>query len=285
MQFIAAPATLGAATGNMRLSNKNGRPAVPGEQLMRRAFLVSAVLASALALLHAPAEATVTAGSSGSKRVEGSGNVVDQPRAVSGFGAIKVTGPMNVELKAGDQEQVNVRFDDNLQTMIETVVVDGKTPTLEIRVARDASFRARKAPLVSITFKQLEALSLAGSGDVHADRIKSAALAIAIAGSSDVRIDEIDTDTLGVSIAGSGDFRAAGRADTQGIRIAGSGDVHTQKLVGKVVKISIAGSGDAQVHANEALEVTIAGSGDVIYGGSPKITQKITGSGSVRAGK
>ena len=85
---------------------------------MRRAFLVSAVLASALALLHAPAEATVTAGSSGAKRVEGSGNVVDQARAVSGFGAIKVSGPMNVELKAGDQEQVSVRFDDNLQAMI-----------------------------------------------------------------------------------------------------------------------------------------------------------------------
>ena len=234
---------------------------------MRRALLVSAIFASALALLHAPSEATVTAGSSGAKRVEGSGSIVDQPRSIGSFGAIRVTGPIDVQLKAGDQEQVSVRFDDNLQSMIETVVTEGKTPTLEIRVARDASFRARKAPVVNVTFKQLEAMSLAGSGDVHADRIKSPALAIAIAGSSEVRIDAVDTDTLGVSIAGSGDFRAAGRADTQGIRIAGSGDVRTKDLVGKVVKISIAGSGD------------------VIYGGSPKITKKIMGSGDVRAGK
>ena len=252
---------------------------------MRRAFLVTAVLASALALVHAPSEATVTVGASGGKRVEGSGTVVDQPRSVGSFAAIRVAGPINVQLKAGDQEQVSVRFDDNLQSMIETVVVDGNTPTLEIRVVRDASFRARKAPIVNVTFKQLEALSLSGSGDVNADRIKTPALAIAVAGNSDVRIDDLDTDTLGVSIAGSGDFRAAGRADTQGIRIAGSGDVRTPRLLGKTVKISIAGSGDAQVHADEALEVTIAGSGDVTYAGSPKITQKIMGSGNVRASK
>ena len=252
---------------------------------MRRALLSSAVFAGALALLQAPAGATVTSGSSGAKRVEGSGNLVDQARTVGSFSAIKVTGPMDVQLKAGDQEQVSVRFDDNLQPMIETVVTEGKTPTLEIRIARDAAFRARKAPVVSVTFKRLEALSLSGSGEVRADRIQSPALAIAIAGSSDVRIDQVDTDTLGVSVAGSGDFTAAGRADTQGIRIAGSGDVRTKGLIGKVVKIAIAGSGDAQVHANETLEVTIAGSGDVIYEGSPKITQKIMGSGNVRAGK
>ena len=252
---------------------------------MRRTFLVTALLASVLTLVHAPSEATVTVGSSGAKRVEGSGSVVDQSRTIGSFAAVRVTGPINVQLKAGDQEQVSVRFDDNLQPMIETVVVDGKTPTLEIRVSRDAAFRARKSPLVTVTFKQLEALSLSGSGEVNADRIKVPALAIAIAGSSEVRIEDIDTDTLGISIAGSGDFRAAGRADTQGIRIAGSGDVRTPRLVGKTVKISIAGSGDAQVHANEALEVTIAGSGDVTYAGSPKITQKVMGSGNVRQSK
>jgi hypothetical protein len=285
LQFIAVPLTRPAGPGKMRpLLDPAGLPARPGEHDMRRTFLATALLASVLTLVHAPSEATVNVGSSGS-RIEGSGNVIDQPRTIGSFAAIRVTGPMNVQLKAGDQEQVSVRFDDNLQPMIETVVVDGKTPTLEIRVARDAAFRARRAPTVTVTFKQLEGLSLSGSGEVTVDRVKSPVLAIAIAGSSDVRIDDIDTDTLGVSIAGSGDFRASGRADTQGIRIAGSGDVRTPRLVGKTVKISIAGSGDAQVHANEALEVSIAGSGDVTYAGSPKITQKIMGSGSVRASK
>ena len=249
-----------------------------------RSLLMTALLAGSLAFAAMPAAATVTVGS-GAKRVEGSGNVVDQPRQVGSFSAIRLSGPIDVQLRSGDKEEVSVRFDDNLQSLIETTVVEGRAPTLEVRVARDAAFRARKAPVVSITFRQLEALSLSGSGDVRADRIRTENLAIAISGSSDVRIDNLDTNTLGISIAGSGDFHAAGRADTQGIRIAGSGDVRAQGLAGKVVKISIAGSGDAHVHASETLEVNIAGSGDVTYVGSPKITQKIMGSGSVRSEK
>jgi hypothetical protein len=245
---------------------------------------MTVLLAGSLAFAPGFAAATVTVGS-GAKRVEGSGTVVDQQREVGSFSAIRVSGPIDVQLRSGDKEQVSVRFDDNLQSLIETTVVEGRAPTLEIRVARDASFRARKAPVVSITFRQLEALSLSGSGDVRADRVRTDDLAISIAGSSDVRIDDLDANTLGISIAGSGDFQASGRADTQGIRIAGSGDVRAQRLTGKVVKISIAGSGDAHVNASETLEVSIAGSGDVIYAGSPKVTQKIMGSGSVRANK
>jgi hypothetical protein len=229
----------------------------------------------------APLAATVTVGSSGS-RIDGSGRQIDDARAVGTFSAVRVSGPIDIVLRASDREQVIVHFDDNLTAVIETKVVADSVPTLDIRINPAAAFRSSKAPRVTVEFRTISALSLRGSGDVRADRVKGPVLAIGMAGSSDVRIDHLDVDTLGVSISGSGDFTAAGRATEQGYSISGSGDVAAGELIGQTVKVRIAGSGDVRVHAEQMLDVAIAGSGDVLYRGSPVIRKSIAGSGEIR---
>ena len=229
----------------------------------------------------APLAGTVTVGSSGS-RIEGSGRETDNVRAVGSFSAVRASGPIDIELKASEREQVTVHFDDNLAALIETRVVQDSAPTLDIRINPTAGFRSSKPPRVTVEFRTLSALSLRGSGDVRADRVKGPILAIAMAGTGDVRIDHLDVDVLGVSISGSGDFTAAGRAAEQGFSISGSGDVTAGELIGQTVKVRVAGSGDVRVHAEQMLDVAIAGSGDVLYRGSPVIRKSVAGSGEIR---
>ncbi len=238
-----------------------------------------ALLAAAFPPAHADDRAFVQRVGITGERVTGSGRIVEASRALAGFTALKLAGGIDVELRAGERESVTVRADDNVVPLIETRV---EGSTLVIGVARGASFRTRRTPRVLVEFVRLGAMSVAGSGDMRADRVRGDTFAVSIAGSGDVRIDALDVDALGVVLAGSGDFTAAGRANEQGFRIRGSGDVRTSELVGRSVKVSIAGSGDASVHATETLEVAIAGSGDVVYRGAPKVTKSITGSGSVR---
>jgi hypothetical protein len=224
---------------------------------------------------------TVVVGPSGS-RIDGSGRVTDEVRALAPFSAIRINGPIDVQLKASGREQVTIHFDDNLTGLIETRVVEGTTPTLDMRVQPGAGFKSRHAPKVTVEFKAISELSQNGSGEVVADTLSGPLLAISMSGSGDMRIRRVDVKVLGVSISGSGDFTAAGQAAEQGYSIAGSGNARAGDLVGQSVKVRIAGSGDARVHAESVLTVSIAGSGDVIYRGTPVIKKSIAGSGEVR---
>lgn len=251
--------------------------------------LLFSLLAATLAAGTPPASAqtaaaiaaTITAGASG-ERISGSGRIISQERAVESFSAVRIDGPMKIELKASTREMVTVRFDDNLVSMIDVRVVAGKVPTLTIGLADKAAFRAADDPVVVVEFKTLSEISLRGSGDVRGDLVRGPVLAVSNAGSGNVKIEALDVDVVGVAIAGSGDFTAAGRAGEQGFSIAGSGDIHASRLIGQTVKVRIAGSGDARVNAAEMLDVSIAGSGDVLYRGSPSIKRRIAGTGEVR---
>lgn len=247
-----------------------------------RAALLFALLAAVVQPAHADDCAFLQRVAFTGERVTGSGRIVEASRALAGFGALKVSGGIDVELRASGRESVTVRADDNVEPLIETRV---EGATLVIGVARGASFKTQRTPRVRVEFVRLGELSVAGSGDVRADRVRGDTFAVSVAGSGDVKIDALDVDSLGVVLAGSGDFVAAGRADQQGFRIRGAGDVRARDLVGRSVKVSIAGSGDAFVHATEELEVAIAGSGDVVYRGAPKVTKSVAGSGSVRPAK
>jgi len=223
--------------------------------------------------------ASVTFGSG--ERVKGSGRIVEDLRTHSGFVAVHVAGPIDVELKASDHDSVTVRIDDNVASLVETRVDGGDRPTLEIGVRSGASFRTSRRPIVVVEFRTLSELVLRGSGNARADRISADDFALSMSGSGDVRIDALQARRFAAVLSGSGDLLVRGRADQQAYRLSGSGDVDAGHLEGRSVQVSIAGSGDASVHATEALDATIAGSGDVAYRGSPHVTQRIRGSGSV----
>lgn len=212
-------------------------------------------------------------------KVVGSGNVVDEPRNVSGYSRVVVNGGIDVRLKRTGAEKAVVHADDNIVPLIETRVEGGK---LFVETKKDASFRTHTKLFVVVEFKQLDSIQLQGSGDVQVDDIKAGIFEGTIKGSGNLRIGRIEADTVALSIAGSGNFDARGNAGRLGVRIEGSGDVKAEDLKAKIAAVSIAGSGDARVHATESLQARIAGSGDVRYRGSPQVEKKIAGSGEVK---
>ena len=216
----------------------------------------------------------------GNSRIEGSGKVVERERSIIGYSKIRILGPIDVKLRASESERIKVSADDNVEPLIETRL-DGET--LVVDVKKDSSFSTRNKVVVHIDFKRLDALVLAGSGDIHLDRISGEKFTASISGSGDIKIADINVAQFMGSVSGSGELRVAGKATTQIWSIAGSGDVWSEKLKGQLIKISIAGSGDARLGSAETLDVTIAGSGDVTYSGTPSIKKVIVGSGSVTA--
>lgn len=202
-----------------------------------------------------------------------------EARAATGFSAVNLSAPVNVNLVQGDTEGLVLEGDEAALADLETVVEQG---ALKIRKISRMDIPAMSKVRVTVNARVIEALRISGSGDITAARLHATTLKIAVSGSGDVRIAELDAGTLDVSVAGSGDVLAAGKADTLSTSIAGSGDVKVGKLAARTAKVSIAGSGDVVVWAREQLSVSLVGSGDVRFYGDPEVKRTIVGSGSVR---
>ena len=240
--------------------------------LLRRP--AAALIAAATLLAPGPALAATT----------GSGKALSETRAVSGFQAIALPGSIDVVVRQASSEGVQVRADDNVLPLVQTIVEgSGDTRTLRIQFKAGVSVRTKTPVVVSVDVIKLSAVSSSGSGNIRIEALKTPQLSLSISGSSDARLQQLDTDQLSVSIADSGDVQASGRAGKLDVSIAGSGDLRARELAAGEVSVTIAGSGNASVTAQKTLSVAIAGSGDVDYGGGAVVTNKrIAGSGSVR---
>lgn len=214
----------------------------------------------------------------------GSGKAATETREASGFAVITLRGGIDLVVRQGAREAVQVSADDNLLPLLQTTVEgSGESRTLAVQWARGENIRTRTKAVVTVVVVKLTALASSGSGDMVVEALKTPALALSISGSSDAKLSGLDTAQLRVAITGSGDVQASGKAPKLSVSIAGSGDVRTGELAADDVSISIAGSGNASVRANKTLAVSIAGSGDVEYAGAATITnRRIAGSGSVR---
>lgn len=217
-------------------------------------------------------------------RVTGSGRIVSETRAVSGYSGVSLRGSFEVVLRASGKEGVELRGDDNLLPLIETRLVDDGQlgRVLELRW-RDGSSVSSKAGIVAtVDVATLRSIAVSGSGSVSGDSLATPSLAVRLAGSGDVALTRIKTDDLALSVAGSGDIKAGGRAGKLAIAISGSGDVDAEALESDEVSVRIAGSGDAAVTARKRLVVAISGSGDVLYRGDVQPQVSVAGSGHVK---
>lgn len=244
--------------------------------ILPRRRLLLATLASALTGAYT--------GLALAETVTGSGRMSTETRAAAGFEAVLLEASMKLVVRQGSQEAVEIRADDNLLPLIETLVeTRAGEPTLVVRWKRGTSIRNSREILVNVDAIRVRGLSASGSGTIEATGLKTDRLRMGVAGSGDVLVRDLSADEVEASIAGSGDVRAGGRAARLKVSIAGSGDADLAALTADEVKVSIAGSGDARVTADTALSVAIAGSGDVRYGGKvTAVKTSIVGSGDVR---
>lgn len=250
----------------------------PGSSMGRRLFAAALISVAAVGSAHA-----WSLSFGGSQRIEGNGDLATESRDVGAFDAVSVAGSFKVLVRQAGGEKVEVKTDRNLLPYLETKVVDGsKGRTLEISAKKGFSLNSRSSPTITVDMRQLRSLSIAGSGEIRVDAMKTGSVDASIAGSGDLRLNGLEADRLGLRVAGSGDIVAQGRAASLSVSVSGSGDVKARDLVVEEAKISIAGSGDVSVQATKTLKVSIAGSGDVAYLGSPEISLSNAGSGTVR---
>ena len=214
-----------------------------------------------------------------SKKVKGNGNVIKGSQTTVEYDKISVGGSFEVTLVSGKEGEITYSVESNLE---EYLVIEVKKGELKITWEKGVNVRTTKGVKVTVPFKDIEGISLAGSGEITSKNVVTADdLKLNVAGSGDMNVD-IDANNVESNIAGSGSMTVYGSAKNLESNIAGSGDFEGYGLVVvNDVDVNIAGSGSVETTANGNIKSSISGSGNVRYKGNAKINSRISGSGSV----
>jgi hypothetical protein len=185
-------------------------------------------------------------------------------------------------LTQGDDEKVVVDCDDDDFEDIEFDYSSGKL-TIKNKDKWSWSWSGGSDVDIYITMKNIDRLSVSGSGDIIGkNKINTDDLSLSISGSGDMDLD-VSSEDVDVRISGSGSVLLNGESDKMDARISGSGKVKAEDMEVKVFKASISGSGTCYITASEEVNASISGSGTVYYSGNPdKVVSNSSGSGKVK---
>lgn len=208
----------------------------------------------------------------------------EENREVAAFSEISLRVPATLHVKQGEHQSVELV---GKESALEEIVTEVKDRELIIRFPTKnyiwKDFTPGKIEIF-ITVPEVNALSVAGSGDIVSDGgINSRIIELEISGSGRMFLKDLKAERVKASISGSGDMELAGTGKSVdlSVLISGSGNFKGLDFPAEDVNVKIAGSGDAFVQAVSSLKVRAAGSGDVKYKGNPMIDQSILGSGKV----
>lgn len=213
------------------------------------------------------------------KRIKGNGNVITETRTTLDYEKITIGGSFDIVLVDGNEGELSIKIEDNLSKYLITEVKEG---TLKVRWKKGVNVRTRKGVKITIPFKQINAISLAGSGKIVTKNvISSQKLVLKIAGSGNLDLD-VKTTELITKIAGSGEMNLNGNTTKLVCKIAGSGDLDSYSLTTQNLEAKITGSGTLKATVNDKISARITGSGKIYYKGNATSEKvKITGSGSI----
>jgi hypothetical protein len=212
-------------------------------------------------------------------RIKGDGNLISKTRNVGEYDKISVAGSFDVKLVSGKEGKLDIKIEENLLEYLITEVDNGK---LRIKWKKGINISTRKGILITVPFRNIDAVTLTGSGDIFTtDTIKSDDFYTSVSGSGDVKL-VIDADKITSKITGSGDITISGTTDYLSTRVTGSGDFHGFSLKAKETEAKVTGSGDITVTTTEKISARVTGSGDIDYKGNPEFQDtKVTGSGDI----
>ena len=204
----------------------------------------------------------------GQGTITGSGNVVTQEEAISGFDKVEVSHAFKVNISQGETFSVVVHIDDNLLQYLE-VVKQGSTLKIGLKTERISRDTTREA---EVTMPDLTGLDLRGASQVTLTGFKSTnALNLDLSAAShlrgdieagDVRLDVSDTSQ--VTLRGS-----AGDVTMDDVSGASTVDLADFPVVN--ANVTARDSSVITVNASGTLDVDASGASEVYYVGDPTL--------------
>ncbi len=189
--------------------------------------------------------------------IQGNGEVVTEPRAVTDFSTVEAGGVFSIEWATG-APGLTITTDQNLLRHI-TTTVSGK----KLRMEWDTHLLPTQGIKVKLSSPVLSGAELNGAVRFTARKLTGASFVIEGNGATRIMLDGAVTG-LTASLNGASRLEA-------------------ENLQTQTCEMAISGAGRAEVSATDSLRVAISGAGKVTYAGNPKSVEKnISGAGSIK---
>lgn len=211
--------------------------------------------------------------------IKGNGAATRRLLEVADFKGLAAEGSLEVRLKQGAVQQVEVEAPSNLIDLLTTEVKDGIW-----HIATEGCYSTREPFVVHITVPSIDHVSVLGSGNiVGTDVFLTNDLTVTVQGSGELNL-AVQAATVQATVQGSGDITLSGRCSTFKAYVQGSGNIQGTSLESETANAVVAGSGDISVNTTQDLDATVQGSGDIHYKGRPvNVAKNIQGSGDVKS--
>jgi hypothetical protein len=194
--------------------------------------------------------------------ISGNGRVVEETRDISGFTGVHVSSGIDVYLSQGDEFEVVVEADENLQDVILTEV----NGNMLVVKTDHVSIRSAKSKIVHVTLPELEELKISSAGDcVGQNPFSCGDLRLSISSAGDLSL-EVDADRIDLDISSSGDARLAGSADEFNVRLSSAGDLNAFDLVAAKVDVDVSSAGNIYYRGDaRVIHSRSSSAGDIVH--------------------
>ncbi len=209
--------------------------------------------------------------------LRGSGNVVTQEEAITGFDKVDVSNSFSVEITQGENFMVVIRVDDNL---VEHLNVVKRGSTLKIGLKPTTSYTILDATMeAEVTMPELIGIELSGNSDANISGFESSqSLTVDLSGNSRLQGDIQAGDTR-INASGNSSATVTGSAGDVSVDASGSSEVDLADFPASDGTVNASGASTVTVNLSGRLDVDASGASDVYYLGDP-VLGNIDSSGS-----
>ena len=210
--------------------------------------------------------------------ITGSGNVVTQEEAISGFDKVDISHSFNVDISQGERFSVVIRVDDNL---VEHLQVAKEGSTLKIGLDPNRDYTIRNATMeAEVIMPELTGLDLSSSSHATITGFKSTKdLSVDLSSSSSLNGD-IEAGDVSIDLSSSSEMGLTGSGGDVVIDIALSSELNLSEFSVANAMVEASSSSTVTVNASGRLDVNASSSSDVFYLGNPTMGEIDTSSGS-----
>lgn len=158
------------------------------------------------------------------KTIKGNGNITTITRTTSDYDAIRLAGWMEFELVEGEEGTITIEGEENL---LDYILTEVEGHGLIVKTENNINLKpsGNKTIKITIPFKDIDKVSLSGSGDVTSNAtIVSKNFEAKVSGSGDVTLN-VNSTNVDASVTGSGDIEYKGSPSKVDKKVTGSGDI------------------------------------------------------------
>jgi hypothetical protein len=201
--------------------------------------------------------------------ITGSGNVVTQEEAISGFDKVDISQSFSVDITQGENFRVVIRVDDNL---VEHLNVVKQGSTLKIGLDPNRSYTITNATMeAEVTMPELIGLELSGNSDARVSGFESnKALVVDLSGNSGL-LGDIQAGDSRFDVSGNSSVTVTGSAGNVTVDASGSSEVDLTDFPASDGTVNASGASTVTVNLSGRLDADASGSSDIYYLGDPDL--------------